>query len=347
MNIDTREITLEPADNARLLSLCGPFDDNIKQLERRLGIEITRRDNHFKLTGRAICVTAAADILRSLYVDTAPMRGQIQDIEPEQIHLAIKEARVLEQSAESVPEYGKAINIKTKRGVIKPRTPNQAQYIAHILDHDITFGVGPAGTGKTYLAVAAAVDALERQEIRRILLTRPAVEAGEKLGFLPGDLSQKVDPYLRPLYDALFEMLGFEKVEKLMERNVIEVAPLAYMRGRTLNDAFIILDESQNTIEQMKMFLTRIGFNSKAVITGDVTQIDLPRSTKSGLRHAIEVLAEVDEISFNFFHSEDVVRHPVVARIVNAYEAWEEADQKRKAELAAERKREAQAQEQK
>ncbi|WP_455562452.1 PhoH family protein, partial [Escherichia sp.] len=241
MNIDTREITLEPADNARLLSLCGPFDDNIKQLERRLGIEINRRDNHFKLTGRPICVTAAADILRSLYVDTAPMRGQIQDIEPEQIHLAIKEARVLEQSAESVPEYGKAVNIKTKRGVIKPRTPNQAQYIANILDHDITFGVGPAGTGKTYLAVAAAVDALERQEIRRILLTRPAVEAGEKLGFLPGDLSQKVDPYLRPLYDALFEMLGFEKVEKLIERNVIEVAPLAYMRGRTLNDAFIIL----------------------------------------------------------------------------------------------------------
>ena len=347
MNIDTREITLEPADNARLLALCGPFDDNIKQLERRLGIEINRRDNHFKLTGRALCVHAAADILRSLYVDTAPMRGQIQDIEPEQIHLAIKEARVLEQSAESVPEYGKAVNIKTKRGVIKPRTPNQAQYIANILDHDITFGVGPAGTGKTYLAVAAAVDALERQEIRRILLTRPAVEAGEKLGFLPGDLSQKVDPYLRPLYDALFEMLGFEKVEKLIERNVIEVAPLAYMRGRTLNDAFIILDESQNTIEQMKMFLTRIGFNSKAVITGDITQIDLPRSTKSGLRHAIEVLAEVDEISFNFFHSEDVVRHPVVARIVNAYEAWEAADQKRKAELAAERKREAQEQEQK
>ncbi|MCU7288061.1 PhoH family protein [Escherichia albertii] len=337
MNIDTREITLEPADNARLLSLCGPFDDNIKQLERRLGIEINRRDNHFKLTGRPICVTAAADILRSLYVDTAPMRGQIQDIEPEQIHLAIKEARV--------PEYGKAVNIKTKRGVIKPRTPNQAQYIANILDHDITFGVGPAGTGKTYLAVAAAVDALERQEIRRILLTRPAVEAGEKLGFLPGDLSQKVDPYLRPLYDALFEMLGFEKVEKLIERNVIEVAPLAYMRGRTLNDAFIILDESQNTtIEQMKMFLTRIGFNSKAVITGDVTQIDLPRNTKSGLRHAIEVLAEVEEISFNFFHSEDVVRHPVVARIVNAYKAWEEAEQKRKAALAAERKREEQEQ---
>jgi len=301
LNIETREIALEPADNRRLMSLCGPFDDNVKQLERRLGIEINRRDNSFKLVGRALCVNAAENILRTLYVDTAPVRG-----------------------------------------VIKPRTPNQAQYIANILDHDITFGIGPAGTGKTYLAVAAAVDALERQEIRRILLTRPAVEAGEKLGFLPGDLSQKVDPYLRPLYDALFEMLGFERVEKLMERNVIEVAPLAYMRGRTLNDAFVILDESQNTtIEQMKMFLTRIGFNSKAVITGDVTQIDLPRSTKSGLRHAIEVLSEVEELSFNFFQSEDVVRHPVVARIVTAYEAWEEADQKRRDKLAEERKRDA------
>ncbi|WP_413722295.1 PhoH family protein [Sodalis sp. RH23] len=344
MNVDTKEIMLEPADNKRLMSLCGPFDDNIKQLERRLGIEINRRDNVFKLVGKPLCVEAAANILLTLYVDTAPVRGVVADIEPEKIHLAIKESRVLEQTAESVPDFGKAVHIQTKRGVIKPRTPNQAQYIAHILDHDITFGVGPAGTGKTYLAVAAAVDALERQEIRRIMLTRPAVEAGEKLGFLPGDLSQKVDPYLRPLYDALFEMLGFERVEKLIERNVIEVAPLAYMRGRTLNDAFIILDESQNTtIEQMKMFLTRIGFNSKAVITGDITQIDLPRNAKSGLRHAIEVLADVKEISFNFFHSEDVVRHPVVARIVVAYEAWEAADQKRKDALGEQRRREAQA----
>lgn len=344
LNVTTKEIALEPADNQRLLSLCGPFDDNIKQLARRLGIEINRRDNQFKLVGKNLLTQAAADILQRLYVDTAPVRGVIGDIDPEQIHLAIKESRVLEQSAEHVPDYGKVVNIRTKRGVIKPRTPNQAQYVANILDHDITFGVGPAGTGKTYLAVAAAVDALERQDIRRILLTRPAVEAGEKLGFLPGDLSQKVDPYLRPLYDALFEMLGFERVEKLIERNVIEVAPLAYMRGRTLNDAFIILDESQNTtIEQMKMFLTRIGFNSKAVITGDVTQIDLPKNLKSGLRHAIEVLADVEEISFNFFHSEDVVRHPVVARIVNAYEAWENAEQKRKDALAEQRKREAQA----
>ena len=228
---------------------------------------------------------------------------------------------------------------------IVARTENQQRLVKAFEENDLVFATGPAGTGKTFVAIALAVKALKNKEIRKIILSRPAVEAGEKLGFLPGDLSQKVDPYLRPLYDALFEMLGFEKVEKLIERNVIEVAPLAYMRGRTLNDAFIILDESQNTtIEQMKMFLTRIGFNSKAVITGDVTQIDLPRNTKSGLRHAIEVLADVEEISFNFFHSEDVVRHPVVARIVNAYEAWEEAEQKRKAALAAERKREEQEQ---
>ncbi|EMI5492493.1 PhoH family protein [Providencia stuartii] len=338
MQIATQEIFLEPADNQRLMSLCGPFDDNIKQLERRLAIEINRRDNRFKLSGKPLNIQAASKILRQLYVETAPIRGVIPDVDPEHIHLAISESRVLEQAADSIPDYGKAVNIKTKRGVIKPRTPNQAQYIANILDHDITFGIGPAGTGKTYLAVAAAVDALERQEVRRILLTRPAVEAGEKLGFLPGDLSQKVDPYLRPLYDALFEMLGFEKVEKLIERNVIEVAPLAYMRGRTLNDAFIILDESQNTtIEQMKMFLTRIGFNSKAVVTGDITQVDLPRGNKSGLRHAIEVLSDVDDLSFNFFHSEDVVRHPVVAKVVIAYEKWEEQDNKRRQQLREER----------
>lgn len=343
LQIATQEIFLEPADNQRLMSLCGPFDDNIKQLERRLAIEISRRDNRFKISGKPLNVQAASKILRQLYVDTSPIRGIIPDIDPENIHLAILDSRVLEQSADSVPDYGKAVNIKTKRGVIKPRTPNQAQYIANILDHDITFGIGPAGTGKTYLAVAAAVDALERQEVRRILLTRPAVEAGEKLGFLPGDLSQKVDPYLRPLYDALFEMLGFEKVEKLIERNVIEVAPLAYMRGRTLNDAFIILDESQNTtIEQMKMFLTRIGFNSKAVVTGDITQVDLPRGSKSGLRHAIEVLSEVNDLSFNFFHSEDVVRHPVVAKVVMAYEAWEEQDNKRRQQLREEKEQQKQ-----
>ncbi len=277
--IITLEINLEPSDNHRLASLCGPFDDNIKHLERRLGVEINYRGNFFTIVGQPHTAAAALDIIKTLYVETAPVRGQITDIEPEQIHLAIKESGVLEQHSESSIAHGKEVFVKTKKGVIKPRTPNQAQYLMNMVTHDITFGVGPAGTGKTYLAVAAAVDALERQEIRRILLTRPAVEAGEKLGFLPGDLSQKVDPYLRPLYDALFEMLGFERVEKLIERNVIEVAPLAYMRGRTLNDAFIILDESQNTtVEQMKMFLTRIGFNSRAVITGDVTQIDLPRA---------------------------------------------------------------------
>lgn len=327
--LSTLEITLEPADNHRLSSLCGPFDDNLKHLERRLGVEINHRGQSFTIIGQPHTAAATLDILKTLYVETAPVRGKIVDIEPDMVHLAIKETNILEQEARAEIDYGKEVFIKTKKGVIKPRTPNQAKYLVDMVRHDISFGIGPAGTGKTYLAVAAAVDALERQEVRRILLTRPAVEAGEKLGFLPGDLSQKVDPYLRPLYDALFEMLGFERVEKLIERNVIEVAPLAYMRGRTLNDAFIILDESQNTtVEQMKMFLTRIGFNSRAVITGDVTQIDLPRGARSGLRHAIEVLSDVEDISFNFFLADDVVRHPVVARIVNAYEKWEAQDQK-------------------
>lgn len=330
----THDVHLEPADAKRLASLCGPFDDNIKLIERRMGVEIIYRNNHFQIVGHPRQALVVVDLLKQLYVDTQPVRGQqINDITPEQVHLAIQECQALEQDDEPATEpehaisipYGKEMNIKTKRGMVKPRSPNQAQYINHIVVNDITFGIGPAGTGKTYLAVAAAVDALERQEVRRILLTRPAVEAGEKLGFLPGDLSQKVDPYLRPLYDALFEMLGFERVEKLIERNVIEIAPLAYMRGRTLNDAFIILDEAQNTtVEQMKMFLTRIGFNSKAVITGDITQIDLPRNVKSGLRHSIEVLNGVEGLSFNFFQSTDVVRHPVVARIVQAYERFEE-----------------------
>lgn len=232
--------------------------------------------------------------------------------------------------------YSKAATLKLKHGMIKPRTANQNTYIANISTHDVNFGIGPAGTGKTYLAVAAAVSALESNEVRRIILTRPAVEAGEKLGFLPGDLSQKVDPYLRPLYDALFEMLGFEKVEKLIERQVIEIAPLAYMRGRTLNDSFIILDEAQNTtIEQMKMFLTRIGFNSRAVITGDPSQIDLPRNVRSGLRHAIEVLRGIDSLSFTFFETVDVVRHPVVAAIVNAYAAYDQKQEALKAQNAA------------
>jgi phosphate starvation-inducible PhoH-like protein len=344
--IVTLEINLEPADNQRLSSLCGPFDDNIKHLERRLGVEINYRGNFFTIVGKPHTAAAGLDIIKHLYIETAPVKGKQIDIEPEQIHLAVKESGVLEQTEEAEFTVGKEVFIKTKKGIIKPRTPNQGQYLMNMVTHDISFGIGPAGTGKTYLAVAAAVDALERQEIRRILLTRPAVEAGEKLGFLPGDLSQKVDPYLRPLYDALFEMLGFEKVEKLIERNVIEVAPLAYMRGRTLNDAFIILDESQNTtVEQMKMFLTRIGFNSRAVITGDVTQIDLPRGARSGLRHAIEVLSDVDDISFNFFQSDDVVRHPVVARIVNAYENWEAKDALEKKAMDKKRREEREARE--
>lgn len=313
---------LEPADNRRLASLCGPFDDNIKQLERRIGVEISYRNNHFQIVGQPKNCLTANNLLKDLYVETQTVKGSTPDLEPEKVHMAIQESIALEAEE---PANDKELFIKTRRGVIKPRNPNQSQYVANIVRHDITFGIGPAGTGKTYLAVAAAVDALERQEVRRILLTRPAVEAGEKLGFLPGDLSQKVDPYLRPLYDALFEMLGFEKVERLIERNIIEIAPLAYMRGRTLNDAFVILDESQNTtLEQMKMFLTRIGFNTRAVITGDITQIDLPKNQKSGLRHAIEVLSLVEEISFNFFQAKDVVRHPVVARIVEAYDAFDQ-----------------------
>ena len=327
--ISTVELTLEPADSRRLADLCGPFDDNLKQLERRLGVEISYRNQDFRIIGANQTANAAATILRELYVETATVQGQTKPIDPHAVHLAIQQAKVLEQQPTDQTmadlQHDKMVHIKTKRGVVKPRNPNQAAYVRAILSHDISFGIGPAGTGKTCLAVACAVDALERQEIRRILLTRPAVEAGEKLGFLPGDLAQKVDPYLRPLYDALFEMLGFEKVEKLIERNVIEVAPLAYMRGRTLNDAFIILDESQNTTpEQMKMFLTRIGFNSRAVITGDITQVDLPRGAKSGLRQVIDVLHDIDAISFTFFQAGDVVRHPAVQRIVQAYEAFDE-----------------------
>jgi phosphate starvation-inducible PhoH-like protein len=336
-NLITQKISLEPANRDRLANLCGPLDDNIKHIQRRLGVEIVYRNEDFTITGSENRVKAVASILKNLYIETASIKGKVKDITPEDIHLAISECRVLESDEQSEPKtlaeqqienlYNNAVSIKTKRGLVKPRTKNQNEYISNIITHDVTFGIGPAGTGKTYLAVAAAVDALERQEVRRILLTRPAVEAGEKLGFLPGDLSQKVDPYLRPLYDALFEMLGFERVEKLIERQVIEIAPLAYMRGRTLNDSFIILDEAQNTtIEQMKMFLTRIGFNSKAVITGDITQIDLPRNQKSGLKQAILVLGKVPDVSFNFFVSQDVVRHPVVAKIVQAYERFEASE---------------------
>ena len=330
------EFSLEPVDNARQTNLCGPMDDNLKTISRRLGVDISYRGHQFRIVGDNLHVDAAENIIKRLYVETATVKGETKEVSAEMVHLAILEAPVLEQAPTKVDaDFDKMITIKTKRGVIKPRNPNQQSYVQNVLTNDISFGVGVAGTGKTYLAVACAVEALERQEVRRILLTRPAVEAGEKLGFLPGDLSQKVDPYLRPLYDALFEMLGFEKVEKLIERNVIEIAPLAYMRGRTLNDAFIILDESQNTtVEQMKMFLTRIGFNSRAVITGDVTQVDLPRGQRSGLRHAIDVLEDIPGVSFNYFQSKDVVRHPVVARIVDAYDAFEKKEAKQKRDKA-------------
>ncbi|KGK01015.1 PhoH family protein [Thalassotalea sp. ND16A] len=322
------ELVMEPVDNNRFVNLCGPLDENLRKIERRLGVEISYRGNVFKIHGKEIVCQAVSKLLKDLYVETAVVKGKAGIISQQELHLALSQVNVLEQETELANEFEQMVTIKTKRGIIKPRNENQSDYVQNILINDISFGVGVAGTGKTYLAVACAVDALERQEIRRILLTRPAVEAGEKLGFLPGDLSQKVDPYLRPLYDALFEMLGFEKVEKLIERNVIEVAPLAYMRGRTLNDAFIILDESQNTtVEQMKMFLTRIGFNSKAVITGDITQVDLPRGQRSGLRHAIEVLDNIKGVGFNYFQAKDVVRHPVVARIVEAYEKHEDIHQ--------------------
>ena len=333
--LNSVELFLEPANKDRLASLIGPYDDNIKHIERRMGVEITYQGNKFKIVGNPANVVAVNEVLKDLYIETQPdpkekNKVKAKELLPDHIHLALQQSKILDQEIEG---YDNEVVIRTRKGNIKPRNSNQVEYVKNVLNHDITFGIGPAGTGKTYLAVACAVDALERQEVRRILLTRPAVEAGEKLGFLPGDLSQKIDPYLRPLYDALFEMLGFEKVERLIERNVIEVAPLAYMRGRTLNDAFIILDESQNTtVEQMKMFLTRIGFNSKAVITGDITQVDLPRGAKSGLRHSIEVLADVEDISFNFFKADDVVRHPVVAKIVMAYEKQEEQERRAKAE---------------
>ncbi|MCU0767165.1 MAG: PhoH family protein [Gammaproteobacteria bacterium] len=314
------DVLLEPADNERLRSVCGLLDEHLRQIERRLGVEITNRGSHFRLHGQRETVAAAERVLRGLHRESAD--GAIT---PERVHLALQESGIvaaagLQGGADHAPET----LIKTRRGLVRPRGPNQQDYLRKIATHDLNFGVGPAGTGKTYLAVAAAVDALEHDRIRRILLVRPAVEAGERLGFLPGDLAQKIDPYLRPLYDALYEMLGFERVHKLIERNVIEVAPLAYMRGRTLNEAFIILDEAQNTTpEQMKMFLTRIGFGSTAVVTGDVTQVDLPRGQLSGLRQAVEILGQVEGIAFTFFSARDVVRHPLVQRIVHAYGEFE------------------------
>lgn len=335
--VSSIEFTVEPTDHQRLSLLCGPFDDHIRQIERHFRVQLSFRDDKFRLLGLTAQLPLVQQLVQNLYSETINAAGKLVPLTAEQVHLAmsgVEHPSTLVQ----VDEQAQEVSIKTKKGLIKGRNPNQSRYVANILRHDVTFGIGPAGTGKTYLAVACAVDALEKNQVRRIVLTRPAVEAGEKLGFLPGDLAQKVDPYLRPLYDALFDMLGFEKVEKYLERGTIEIAPLAYMRGRTLSDAFIILDESQNTtVEQMKMFLTRIGFNSKAVITGDVTQVDLPRGTYSGLKHAIDVLSAVDALSFNYFVAKDVVRHPVVQKIVIAYEAFEAAAAaKKQAEREAE-----------
>jgi phosphate starvation-inducible PhoH-like protein len=316
--IEPHRFILEPFEARRFANLCGQFDEHLRLIEQRLAIEIRNRGNQFELVGAPETTQAAEQLLRRLYRET-----NATQLSPDIVHLFLQESAVEELASNTVEA---SVALRTRKGMIRPRGVNQQRYVKSILNHDINFGIGPAGTGKTYLAVACAVDALEREQIRRILLVRPAVEAGEKLGFLPGDLSQKIDPYLRPLYDALYEMLGFEQVAKLIEKQVIEVAPLAYMRGRTLNNSFIILDESQNTtLEQMKMFLTRIGFGSTAVITGDITQVDLPRGTKSGLTHVIDVLKDVPGISFTHFLSKDVVRHPLVQRIVEAYERFETA----------------------
>ena len=309
-------LELEPADTLRLANLCGQFDEHLKQIEARLGVEIFCRGNLFTIRGSERTARAARRLLQSLY-----RLSDTEVLTPDLINLHLQESGINELAQEADASADDEITVKTKCGVIRGRGPNQKNYLRAISSHAINFGVGPAGTGKTYLAVACAVAALQSDQVQRIVLVRAAVEAGERLGFLPGDMAQKVDPYLRPLYDALYEMLGFERVATLIERNVIEVAPLAFMRGRTLNDAFVILDEAQNTTrEQMKMFLTRIGFGSTAVVTGDVTQIDLPRKSSSGLRHALRILADVKGVSFSYFTASDVVRHPMVQHIVEAYE---------------------------
>lgn len=309
------EITLQPEDNLRLANLCGALDENIKQIEDALEVNIARRGAHFRFTGDVHNMRLAVQLLENFYVRAK------NPINLEEIQLGLVEVDKLKP--EDVANSNAPV-LMTRRTELHGRTPRQIAYLQQIQDHDITFGIGPAGTGKTYLAVASAVDAMTRDRVKRIILVRPAVEAGERLGFLPGDLNQKVDPYLRPLYDALYDLAGYDTVNKMFERGAIEVAPLAYMRGRTLNQSFIILDEAQNTTpEQMKMFLTRIGFGTKAVITGDVTQIDLQRHQKSGLVEAQKILKDVKGIAMTHFLSQDVVRHPLVQKIINAYEAYE------------------------
>lgn len=311
-----KAFSLAPVDNARLANLAGPIDAHLRVIERRLGVEINHRGAAFAVIGQSDAVQQAELALTDLY-----RLSEFESIDAERVNLYLQAAGL----QEAVLDAGDEVQIRSARGIIRGRGARQISYLQSINQFDLNFGIGPAGTGKTYLAVASAVDALERGAVQRIILVRPAVEAGEKLGFLPGDLAQKIDPYLRPMYDALYEMLGFDKVTKLIERQVIEVAPLAFMRGRTLSESFVILDEAQNTtVEQMKMLLTRIGFGSKAVVTGDVTQIDLPRGVTSGLRDAIDVLVDIPTIGFTFFQARDVVRHPMVMQIVNAYEYRDE-----------------------
>lgn len=315
----THTFYLEPYNAHQLARLCGFLDGNIRLIRERLAVDIANRGNEFTITGDAEAALAAQHTLERLYQDA----NHNQEISPDMVHLHLQTASAQEDP--SAKEHGKKIAVRTQKKRIEPRGEHQRLYLERIRNHDVNFGIGPAGTGKTWLAVACAVEALEREQVERILLVRPAVEAGEKLGFLPGDLTEKIDPYLRPLYDALHEMLGYDQTVRLQEQNIIEIAPLAYMRGRTLNHSFIILDESQNTTtEQMKMFLTRIGFGSKAVITGDMTQVDLPRHQTSGLVQAITILDQEEGISITQFDSKDVVRHPLVQRIIEAYERYEQ-----------------------
>ena len=318
----SRDLVLEPADNNRLANLCGQFDEHIRQIERRLNVEIASRGNQFRITGNPGAAKIGKDVIQSLFRLTDSER-----LDPQRVHICLQE-KTMKDGEASVSQEPHAdgeensFEIQTPRKLVRARGANQRGYLKNIQEHDLAFGIGPAGTGKTYLAVASAIDALENEQVARIILVRPAVEAGERLGFLPGDVSQKVDPYLRPMYDALYDMLGPEQVGRLTEKNLIEVAPLAFMRGRSLNDSFVILDEAQNTsVAQMKMFLTRIGFGSRAVVTGDITQIDLPAGQKSGLKNAVEILSDVDGVAFTWFTPNDVVRHQLVQRIVEAYDA--------------------------
>ena len=298
-----------PPNNTRLAHLCGPMDEHLRTIETALQVKIARRQESFKVEGAKAKAQRAMDVLQALYEIAQ------RPISPDKVQLMVAGDETMDEDEEGAPV------LHTRRSDLKARTPNQSVYLDNIAHHDITFGIGPAGTGKTYLAVACAVEALQTDRVRRIVLVRPAVEAGERLGFLPGDIGQKVDPYLRPMYDALYDMMGFDRVARAIERQVIEIAPLAFMRGRSLNDSFIILDEAQNTsVEQMKMFLTRMGFGSKAVVTGDITQTDLPKQQMSGLKHVMNVLPGVDGVAFSYFTSRDVVRHPLVQRIVQAYE---------------------------